>query len=208
MSHLLLFLPPPPSLTPSPDIRPVSAREIPSIVSSSPPLAPSVPPSPPLPIHRSTRLNASHDQAVTNSHLACDHICALGRQPSDLPPSKIDAPPPPSDLDDPNVPMMLAVVEEIRDEPRTWAKAQAFPHATEWFCLVAKGFTQVQGLDFNETYSPVTHLESQRITLHLAASLDWDMEQLDVKTAFLYGELEEDIWMEQPTGFAAPGQED
>ncbi|TFY74098.1 hypothetical protein EWM64_g9914 [Hericium alpestre] len=74
--------------------------------------------------------------------------------------------------------------------------------------LVAKGFTQVPGVDFHETYSPVTRLKSQRLALHIGATHDWEMEQLDVKTAFLHGVLEEEVYMEQPPGFAEPGKED
>jgi hypothetical protein len=53
-------------------------------------------------------------------------------------------------------------------------------------------------------------MESFRIILHLAAHLDWDLRQLDIKTAFLHGVLPEDetMFMEQPPGFALPGQED
>ena len=62
--------------------------------------------------------------------------------------------------------------------------------------LVAKGFTQRPGLDYQETLSPVVrHL---RLVLSLAAELDLEMMQLDVKTAFLNGKLDEEIYMAQP----------
>ncbi|KAJ3568720.1 hypothetical protein NP233_g5535 [Leucocoprinus birnbaumii] len=75
--------------------------------------------------------------------------------------------------------------------------------------LVARGFEQVFGLDFTDTTSPTTRLESLRILLHLAAINDWDIRQLDIKTAYLYGVLpEEEIqYMEQPKGFEEPGKE-
>ena len=73
--------------------------------------------------------------------------------------------------------------------------------------LVAKGFTQVQGIDYEETFSPVARFESIRFLLAHAALEDWDIEALDVKTAFLYGVLDEEIYMEQPEGFVEPGQE-
>ena len=74
--------------------------------------------------------------------------------------------------------------------------------------VVAKGFTQVPGVDFGETYAPVTQLESIRTVLHIGATNDWDIDHLDVKTAFLHGELDEEIYMEQPEGVKEPGKED
>lgn len=67
--------------------------------------------------------------------------------------------------------------------------------------LVAKGFTQVEGVDFNEIYSPVVKHYSIRILLAIVAFHDLELEQLDVKTAFLHGDLEETIYMSQPEGF-------
>ena len=73
--------------------------------------------------------------------------------------------------------------------------------------LVAKGFTQIPGIDFDETFSPVARFESLRLLLALAALEDWNIHQMDVKSAFLNGVLEEEIYMEQPTGFIVSGQE-
>ena len=73
--------------------------------------------------------------------------------------------------------------------------------------LVARGFTQIPGVDFDETFSPVARFESLRLLLALAALEDWHIHQMDVKSAFLNGVLEEEIYMEQPTGFIVPGQE-
>ena len=73
--------------------------------------------------------------------------------------------------------------------------------------LVTKGFTQVQGIDYEETFSPVLRYESIQYILAHAALLDWEIEAMDVKTAFLYGELKEEIYMEQPEGFIIKGQE-
>ena len=64
--------------------------------------------------------------------------------------------------------------------------------------LVVKGFSQKEGIDFNENFSPVVKMSSIRVILGLAATLDLECEQLDVKTAFLHGELEEEIYMEKP----------
>jgi Reverse transcriptase (RNA-dependent DNA polymerase) len=72
--------------------------------------------------------------------------------------------------------------------------------------LVAKGFTQILGLDYDETFSPVTHLDSIRILLALAMLEDWEIYQIDIKTAFLNGDLDEEIYMQQLEGFIAAGQ--
>jgi hypothetical protein len=73
--------------------------------------------------------------------------------------------------------------------------------------LVAKGFTQIPGIDFDETFSPVARFESLRLLLALAALEDWEIHQMDVKSAFLNGVLDEEIYMEQPQGFIVTGQE-
>ncbi|KAL0804806.1 hypothetical protein Bca101_097296 [Brassica carinata] len=67
--------------------------------------------------------------------------------------------------------------------------------------LVVKGFNQKKDIDFEEILSPVVKMSSIRVVLGLAAVLDLEIEQLDVKTVFLHGELEEKIYMEQPEGF-------
>jgi hypothetical protein len=73
--------------------------------------------------------------------------------------------------------------------------------------LVAKGFSQVEGIDFDEIFSPVVRYETVRLMLALATLENWTMSALDVKSAFLYGKLNEEIYMEQPQGFIAKGQE-
>lgn len=73
--------------------------------------------------------------------------------------------------------------------------------------LVVKGFSQKKGIDFEEIFSPVVKMSSIRVVLGLAASLNLEVEQLDVKTAFLHGDLEEEIYMEQPEGFKVKGKE-
>eukprot|EP00253_Pinus_taeda_P006432 PITA_06432 len=67
--------------------------------------------------------------------------------------------------------------------------------------LVAKGFSQVEGIYYTETFSPVAKMNSIRLVLSLAASLKWEVHQMDVKSAFLHGDLHEEIYMEQPIGF-------
>lgn len=73
--------------------------------------------------------------------------------------------------------------------------------------LVAKGYSQIPGVNYNDVFSPVVKHSSIRTFLSVVASHDLELEQLDVKTAFLHGELEEDIYMDQPEGFTVPGKE-
>jgi hypothetical protein len=73
--------------------------------------------------------------------------------------------------------------------------------------LVAKGFSQVEGIDYDAIFSPVVRFESVRTMLAVAALEDWYVTALDVKSAFLYGKLDEEIYMEQPEGFKVPGKE-
>jgi hypothetical protein len=73
--------------------------------------------------------------------------------------------------------------------------------------LVAKGYNQIPGVDYNDVFSPVVKHSSIRTFFSIVASHDLELEQLDVKTAFLHGEIEEDIYMDQPEGFIVPGKE-
>ena len=70
--------------------------------------------------------------------------------------------------------------------------------------LVAKGLSQVQGVDYDETFSPVAMLKSVRIILAIAEFYDYEIWQMDVKTSFLNGFLKEEFYMMQPEGFVDP----
>ena len=70
--------------------------------------------------------------------------------------------------------------------------------------LVAKGFKQTHGIDYDEIFSPVAMLKSIRILLAIAAYYDYEIWQMDVKTAFLNGNLLKDVYMIQPEGFVNP----
>jgi len=73
--------------------------------------------------------------------------------------------------------------------------------------FVARGFSQKEGIDYHETFSPVMKYQSLRILLSIANARNMFIEQMDVKTAFLHGDLEEEIYLEQPVGFIKPGEE-
>jgi hypothetical protein len=64
--------------------------------------------------------------------------------------------------------------------------------------LVAKGYSQVEGIDFGDIFSPVAKLNSIRFLLSITAAFDLEVEQMDVKTTFLHGDMEEEIYMKQP----------
>ena len=68
--------------------------------------------------------------------------------------------------------------------------------------LVAKGFTQREGIDYNETFSPVSCKVSFRIIMALMAHYDLELHQMDVKTAFLNGNLEKNVYVAQPKGLS------
>ena len=73
-------------------------------------------------------------------------------------------------------------------------------------CVVAKGFAQKPDIDYMDTYAPVAHMESTQVLLHIGTSLDWEIHQMDVKTAFLYGNIEEEVFMEQLEGMKEPSK--
>ena len=86
-----------------------------------------------------------------------------------------------------------------RDDRKTIVK-----HKTH---LVARGFVQREGIDFEEVFAPVARMESVRLLLALAAAKDWCVHHLDVKLAFLNGKLAETVFVRQPLGFTVKGAE-
>ena len=73
--------------------------------------------------------------------------------------------------------------------------------------LVAKGYVQEQGVDFEEVFAPVARMESVRLLIALAAQESWRLHHMDVKSDFLNGELEEEVYVKQPPGYIKEGEE-
>ena len=73
--------------------------------------------------------------------------------------------------------------------------------------LVAKGYAQKEGVDYDDTFAPTARYSSIRIVLALSSHYAWSIYQLDVKSAFLNGDLEEEVYVEQPQGFYVKGHE-
>ena len=73
--------------------------------------------------------------------------------------------------------------------------------------LVAKGYVQEKGIDYDEVFAPDTRLETVRLLLVLLAQQGWDVHHLDVKSAFLNRDLQEEVYVKQPDGFVKDGQE-
>uniref|UniRef100_A0A2N9FQW6 CCHC-type domain-containing protein n=1 Tax=Fagus sylvatica TaxID=28930 RepID=A0A2N9FQW6_FAGSY len=121
--------------------------------------------------------------------------------------------------------LMESKVVAIEDDPANFAKAMESRKLVgcKWLLrkkyktngsldkykarLVAKGFTQQPGVDFVDIYSPVAKFASVQIIMVVAARLDLELHQLDVKTVFLNEDLKEEIYMDQPDGFQIKGQE-
>ena len=72
---------------------------------------------------------------------------------------------------------------------------------------MAKEFVQRAGIDYTDTFAPVMRMESVQALLHIGAAMDWEIHQMDIKTVFLHGELQEDVYMEQPEGCVKKGKE-
>jgi hypothetical protein len=73
--------------------------------------------------------------------------------------------------------------------------------------LVAKGYAQQYGVDYTEVFPPVARLDTIRLILALAAQNSWSVFQLDVKSAFLHGDLSEEVFVQQPLGYEKKGEE-
>nr|GFC89834.1 retrovirus-related Pol polyprotein from transposon TNT 1-94 [Tanacetum cinerariifolium] len=91
---------------------------------------------------------------------------------------------------------MFALTKNKRDEENTVIRNKS--------CLVAKGYAQKEGVDFEESFAPVARLEAVRLFISYVAYKSFTVYQMDVKTAFLYGPLREEVYVNQPDGFVDP----
>ena len=71
---------------------------------------------------------------------------------------------------------------------------------------MAKGYVETYGVDYFDTFSPVAKMTSIRFFISLTTNYNWDLHQLDIKNVFLYGDLQEEVYMEQPPRFIAQGE--
>ena len=85
----------------------------------------------------------------------------------------------------------LFIVEVNPDEPIARLKAR----------LVTKGYAQTYIVDYSDTFFPIAKMTPVRLFISLAATYNWDLHQLDIKNVFLHGDLQEEVYMEQPLGF-------
>ena len=74
--------------------------------------------------------------------------------------------------------------------------------------MVAQGYNQQEGIDYDETYAPVARLEAIRLLVDFASFKGFILYQMDVKTAFLNGKLQEEVYFKQPLGFEDPHHPD
>ena len=81
------------------------------------------------------------------------------------------------------------------------------PDGHYWSYLVTKGFSQVESIDFDELFSLVVHYKTMQLLLAVATLEDLDIQSVNVKIAYLYGNLDKEIYIEQPKGFKLPRKE-
>nr|GFB52073.1 hypothetical protein [Tanacetum cinerariifolium] len=135
-----------------------------------------------IPVHRSKRTTRAPNRLCLNIEVEDDEVGDLG-EPANYKAAMLD-------------PDKLGVSGYTRRK-LTWTVKYTPIKA----CLVAKGCTQTYKIDYEETFSPVADIRAIRILIAIATYYDYEIWQMDVKTAFLNGRLAEDIYMKQPKGY-------
>ncbi|KAL0318498.1 UNVERIFIED_CONTAM: Retrovirus-related Pol polyprotein from transposon RE2 [Sesamum angustifolium] len=122
-------------------------------------------------------------------------------------------PPPSEEIEEETPPRRTKLLSDIYEtcnfimfEPENFETA--VKHKKHKARLVAKGYSQLQGIDYTETFAPVARLDTIRALIAIAANKKWKIYQMDVKSAFLNGYVDEEIYVEQPQGFIAKGSEE
>ena len=86
----------------------------------------------------------------------------------------------------------MGVSEKVASDGKTWKYKEI---------LVSKGFSQVKGVDYHETFAPVAKMDSIRLVLEISESKHWEVYHMDVKSSFLHGYIHEEIYMKHPKGY-------
>ncbi|KAL0308644.1 UNVERIFIED_CONTAM: Retrovirus-related Pol polyprotein from transposon TNT 1-94 [Sesamum radiatum] len=122
-------------------------------------------------------------------------------------------PPPSEEIEEETPPRRTKLLSDIYEtcnfimlEPENFETA--VKHKKHKARLVAKGYSQLPGIDYTETFAPVARLDTIRALIAIAANKKWKIYQMDVKSAFLNGYIDEEIYVEQPQGFIAKGSEE
>ncbi|GJW77110.1 retrotransposon protein, putative, ty1-copia subclass [Tanacetum coccineum] len=145
-----------------------------------------------IPIHRSERTHRAPNRLCLNVK-AEEHSLGDLNEPTSYKATMLDS------ESNKWIDVMNAEIQSMIDN-MVWVLVDLPPNSH----LVAKGYTQLYEVDYEETFSPVADIRAIRILISIAAFYDYEIWQMDVKTAFLNGYLDEDIYMVQPEGFVDP----
>ncbi|KAF0922593.1 hypothetical protein E2562_039506, partial [Oryza meyeriana var. granulata] len=179
-------------LAPAPKLPAVAVDTGPRRPSSRRPRLPALAPE----LHKAVAATGPRRPSSRQRRLPCLAPCAPGGGSGTLPGARAPSGYPPE---------LPAVAGPRSPAPVPGLQAVAAAHKAR---LVAKGYVQQPGVDFDEVFAPVARIESVRLLLALTAQEGWPVHHMDVKSAFLNGELIEEVYVRQPPGFTVAGHED